>query len=367
MTEERLARLSVSSFPLFGSRSLRKIKDAFPSFKDAWTSSLASLVHAGITEQAATRFLEWRRSFDAQALLTTCAKEQITVVFPGDDLYPIGFQSSSDAPEVLFVRGDFGQATQKPCIAVVGTRKITPYGKQCIERIIPDLVQAGCTIVSGLALGVDGAVHQATINASGMTIAILGTGVDEASLYPREHVRLAHDMLDKGGAIISEFPLGSEGRKEHFPMRNRLIASLSLATLVIEAAPQSGSLITAKLALEENRQVLAVPGPIWSEQSAGTNQLLKLGAHVCTGAEDVLNVLALDRPDLDLQARAAFPLDPTEQRLLDLLTDPKHVDELGRLAELDPAQVNAILSVLEIKGLVKPIGGMMWVKGNMSS
>ena len=255
-----------------------------------------------------------------------------------------------------------GTLTDAPAVSIVGTRKITDYGKQCVETIVPDLVRAGFVIVSGLALGVDGAVHRATLNAGGTTIAILGTGVDDSSMYPREHFNLAREIMDGRGAIISEFPLGTDSRKEHFPIRNRLIASLSLATLVIEAAQNSGSLITAKLALEDNREVLAVPGPIWSEQSAGTNLLLKLGAKICTCGQDVFDAIKLDRPDLVAETRAIMPIDPLEQRILDCLAEPRHVDEISRLAEIEPSSASSQLSILELKGLIKQIGGQMWIR-----
>ena len=359
MNDERLARIFVSSFPGFGSRSLRRIKGGFLTWEKAWLASPDALAKVGVSEKAGLRFVEWRRDFDAAAFLKLLEDEGIAVLFPEDEGYPQLLAVSSDPPEILFVRGTLDDA---PAISVVGTRKITAYGEQCTEAIVSGLAARGFLIVSGLALGVDGAVHQTTLGAGGRTIAVLGTGADDASLYPREHVSLAQKMMANGGAVISEFSPGSDSRKEHFPIRNRLIASLSLATLVIEAAIDSGSLITAKLALEENREVLAVPGPIWSAQSAGTNKLIKLGAKVCTCAEDVIEAIALDRPDLVAQTRAALPLDPKEQAILDFLDEPRHIDDIGRLEGMDPVAASSIMAVLELKGLVKPIGGQMWTR-----
>ncbi|MSR85505.1 DNA-protecting protein DprA [Candidatus Uhrbacteria bacterium] len=360
-TEDRIARLCLGSFSGFGCRSLRKLWRSFPSPQKAWTGSSHALLQAGIPQKAVERFCEWRKDCKPQRLVDQLAQEQISFVIPDDPEFPQTLRDSSDPPENLFVRGNLVDA---PSVAIVGTRHLTTYGKRCVDMLVPELTRAGLIIVSGMALGIDGLVHEATVNAGGITIAILGTGIDEASLYPREHVALAHRILEHHGAIISEFPPGTGSRKEHFPMRNRLIASLTQATIVVEAARNSGSLITAKLALEENREVLAVPGPIWSDTSVGTNHLIKLGAKVCTNARDVLEVLTFDRPELIAQARALMPLDPHEQQLLKLLTEPKHIDELGRLLAIDSPTVSSRLAVLELKGLVKSIGGQMWIKGN---
>ncbi len=359
MNEERLARLCVASFPGFGSRSLRKLGSLFSSWSSVWSADRAALLRSGVVESVINRFLEWRRTQDPATLVGELVREQIRVVFPDEVEFPRLLAASADPPEILFVRGIL---TEAPAIALVGTRRMTDYGKRCVEIILPELVRAGLAIVSGLALGVDGQVHTTTLDHNGTTVAILGTGLDEASLYPRDHVHLAHRILDHGGALLSEFPPRTVGFKGNFPMRNRLIASFSLATIVVEAAQDSGSLITAKLALEENREVLAVPGPIWSEQSVGANHLLKLGAKPCTSAADVLAALSLDRPDLMAQARALLPLDPQEELLLRSLEEPCHIDELARLAEQPIVTVSSQLSVLELKGYVKRLGGQMWIR-----
>lgn len=356
---ERIARLCLGSFSGFGSHTLRKLFLAFPSPEKAWLASPSQLAKYGISSKIIRHFAEWRATVDPSELVQQLLKEQITVIFKDDPTFPQSLGNSSDPPEILFVRGDLQDV---PSVAFVGTRRFTSYGKRCVELLVPNVARAGLGIVSGLALGIDALAHEVTLQTGGYTIAVLGTGIDDASLYPRENYALAQRILEAGGAIISEFPPGTSSRKENFPIRNRIIATLTAATVVVEGAPESGSMITAKCALEENREVLAVPGPIWSETSQGTNQLLKLGAKPCTKAEDVLEALALDRPDLIAQARALLPMDPQEERLLGLLKEPRHVDELGRELDLPPASVSSQLSILELKGLVKSIGGQMWVK-----
>ncbi|MDO8583566.1 MAG: DNA-processing protein DprA [bacterium] len=358
-TEERIAKLCLGSYPNFGSRTLRRLFQFFPDAKSAWLAKGSDLIAAGLGEEKIANFLEWRNTFNVNVSLKLLEEQSIHVIFRRDADYPPAFEHSSDPPEILFVRGTLKNI---PCISVVGTRRITSYGVKCLELIIPPLVRVGLAIVSGLALGVDAEAHRQTLLAGGITYAILGTGVDEESIYPRENVSLAHDIMHAGGAIISEFPPGAEGRKERFPMRNRLIATLGAATLIVEATEKSGSLITAASALEENRDVLAVPGPIWNTTSVGTNQLLKSGAKVCTSAQDVLDILAFDQPELIREARESLPPDPSDIELLNCLTEPLHIDRIAELVELNAAAASAKIALLELKGYVKPMGGGMWMK-----
>ncbi|MCC7522938.1 DNA-protecting protein DprA [Candidatus Uhrbacteria bacterium] len=283
--------------------------------------------------------------------------DHIKYIPAADPSFPALLRQIGSPPQGLFFRGVLNDL---PAISIVGTRRNTSYGRRCIEEIVPDLVAAGFSIISGLALGIDGLVHRAVLRAGGKTIAILGTGIDEKAIYPRAHVNLAHEIIHSGGAIVSEFPAGTGSRKEHFPIRNRLIAGWSLATLVIEADMDSGSLITAKQALEANREVLAVPGPIWSDVSRGCNKLISAGARVCMSANDVLESLEIDRPDLVSQARALLPLTSDESRILDLLSEPHHVDDIIVKTGLDAGSVGAKLTVLEVKGYIAQLGGQIW-------
>ncbi len=288
--------------------------------------------------------------------------DQIKYISADASAFPPLLRQISSPPQGLFVRGELND---QPAISIVGTRRNTSYGKRCIEAIVPDLVSAGFTIVSGMALGIDGLVHRAVLNAGGKTIAILGTGIDDAAIYPRAHTSLAHEIIESGGALISEFPPGTGSRKEHFPIRNRLIAGWSLATVVIEASTDSGSLITAKQALEANREVLAVPGSVWSDVSMGCNKLISAGARVCSSANDVLESLEIDRPELVSQARALMPLTPEESHILDLLSSPLHVDDIVNKTGMDPGSVGARLTLLEVKGYIAQLGGQIWSRSHV--
>jgi DNA processing protein len=284
---------------------------------------------------------------------------EITFVSKDDARFPQLLREISDSPKGLFLRGAL---EERPLISVVGTRRFTSYGRRATSHIVRDLASAGFGIVSGLALGIDGEAHAAALDVGGYTVAVLATGIDDATIYPREHVRLAHRILESGGALISENPPKSPSVKYAFPKRNRLIAGLSPATVVIEASPNSGSLITARLALEENREVLAVPGPIWNATSEGCHHLLKLGAKPCTSADDVIEALHIDRPALVTETRAALPLTADESQLLARLDRPLHIDQISTLEDASPAMIGSRLSLLELKGYAEHLGGQIWLK-----
>lgn len=358
LDQERLAKISLAHFPGFGSRRLRLLKRVCGSYIAAWQAKRNELLQTGLPESIVDAFVVWRKECQPAELIERLETAQIHVLFPSDEMFPDLLRRSSDPPEVLFVRGSISQA---PAIAVVGTRRATTYGIHTTRELVTPLAQGGLCIVSGLALGIDGIAHEATLAAGGSTLAFLATGIDDESIYPHEHARLAQRILDAGGSLLSESPPGTPGLKHLFPLRNRLIASFTLATLVVEAALESGSLITARLALEENREVLAVPGPIWSKQSEGTNHLLKLGARPCTGVQDVLDALALDRPDLIAKARSELPKSPQDDEFLAHLSQPIHIDALATLAKAPVAHVSSQLSILELKGLVQHLGGQVWI------
>lgn len=359
LTEERVAKICLAHFIGFGSNRLRLLKRGCGSYARAWSAKRSLLLSLGLQPQLIDTFLEWRTLQKPERILSHLHAENIRVLLSEDEDFPTLLRESSDPPEVLFVRGHLSPA---PAIAIVGTRKMTSYGEFVLQRFVPELVAHGLTIVSGLALGIDGYAHRLTLESQGTTVAFLATGVDEASLYPREHVNLAHDMLAQGGCLVSESPPGTPGFKHLFPLRNRLIASFTLASLIVEAAKGSGSLITAKLALEENREVLAVPGPIWNDQSVGTNQLIASGAKVCATPQDVLDALAMDRPDLVTQARNDLPITPKDSDFLAHISQPIHVDALAALANIPVSHVSSQLSCLELKGLVQHLGGQTWVR-----
>jgi DNA processing protein len=248
-------------------------------------------------------------------------------------------------------------------VAIVGTRRPTPYGKEAARELAAALASAGVTIVSGLARGVDAAAHVAALEAGGRTIAVLGSGLDK--IYPHEHTVLAEKIVNSG-AVISDYPLGTPPESVNFPPRNRLISGLSLGVIVVEAPPESGALITTEFAVEQGREVFAVPGSILNRNSAGPNRLIQQGAKLITSAEDVLEELNLKMAAQHAEARAQLSLldtaDETERALLShLSTEPLHADELCVLLGQPIASISSALAMMELKGLVRQVGGMTYV------
>ncbi len=356
--EDRLGWLALAWFEHFSARSLRRLRARFPNDgARAVAASREELLSLGITEKTTNAFVSWRPHVEAEMLARRCDGEGIRLVLDDDDEFPDYLKHSADPPAALFVRG--ARLELKQPIAVVGTRSMTHYGSKVTEKLCTDLVYGGCEIVSGLAFGVDAKAHEVTLASQGITVAVLAGGCNDEALYPRTNLRLAKQILESGGTILSESAPGTDSFRYLFPLRNRLIASLSVATVVVEAAEKSGSLITAKLALEENRDVFAVPGPITSEQSAGTNQLLKLGAIPCLGAQEVLELF-------HVQGRAveAMPIHASdeERELLETLNQPLHVDDLIRAVEREPRAVASVLAAMEVKGLVEQQGGGFYLR-----
>jgi len=276
--------------------------------------------------------------------------EKITIQ---DKEYPKLLKEIYDPPQELFFLGEIKAEENLP-LAIVGTRKVSNYGKQVTTELSRGLARAGFTIISGLALGVDGLAHQSALDVGARTVAVLGCGLD--NIYPPVHKKLAEQIVKSGGAIISEYPPGTMPLKHHFPARNRIISGLSLGTLVVEAPETSGALITAKCALEQNREVLAVPGNIFNQNSFGTNQLIKLGAKAITKIEDVFEVFNLE--PLKKQRKKIEPANEEEKIILDILSkEPNNIDEIVKKSNLDAATVNSTLIMMEISGKIKNLGG----------
>jgi DNA processing protein len=247
-------------------------------------------------------------------------------------------------------------------VAMVGTRKYSSYGKQVAMSIAHELANQGITTVSGLAIGIDALVHEATVNNNGRTIAVLGSGIGEADIYPAINRYLAKKVIDKGGLVLSEYPPGTVPIKQNFPQRNRIISGLAVATLVVEAPESSGALLTAQYALEQNRDVMAVPGSIYSPNAVGPNNLIKMGAKLVSSADDVLEALNMKQVKEFIDNRKIVPETKEEALILEILTnEPIHIDELIKRTGLATAQANSTLVLMEMKGKVRNIGNMMYV------
>ncbi|MCX6779121.1 MAG: DNA-processing protein DprA, partial [Candidatus Magasanikbacteria bacterium] len=361
LSKENLACLvALSSFSKFGPKSLLKIKRTFVNLQDLWQVSLAELLKLGIEEQTALSFLEERKNLHPEQEWLRLEKEKIKVVSLDDELYPALLKEIYYPPVLLYYKGTLVKDAFP--LAVVGSRHLGPYGKQVIEKLIPGLVQNNISIVSGLALGADAYAHQECLKNKGRTLAVLGSGLNKESIYPKQNVRLAEEIIDQGGTVMTEFPLNTLPLRYNFPLRNRIISGLSFGTLVIEATEESGSLITAKLALEQNREVFCVPGSVFSPLSVGPNNLLKLGAKTVTCFEDILAELDIKQLILPLKNSPIIPSNSNEKVVLKTLSqEPKHIDKITQESGLTGALATAVLSIMEISGKVKNVGGMNYI------
>ncbi|OQA03659.1 MAG: hypothetical protein BWY68_00675 [bacterium ADurb.Bin400] len=272
----------------------------------------------------------------------------------GDSSYPELLGEAADAPVILYVKGSI-ESIGIPGIAVVGSRKYTYYGRDTARYLSAECAKAGLSIISGLALGIDAEAHRATLAVGGSTVAVLGCGLDQ--VYPAGHAGLAREIVEKGGALVSEFSPGTPPIKPHFPMRNRIIAGLAIGTLVIEAGEKSGALITAYSALESNREVFAVPGNIDSETSKGTNQLIKEGAKLVTSAEDIFEELEI-KVTLNRDGGSSQDLSQDEKIIIDLLSKGVcPADDMLANSGMNVISLNTVLTALEMKGMVENMGG----------
>ncbi len=276
--------------------------------------------------------------------------------------YPVALKNIIDPPARLYARGNLAILSHPHLLAVVGSRRANTYGQHCIQAILPPLPAAGIVIVSGLAFGIDALAHAVAVKAGKPTIAVLGSGIDDASIYPRAHVRLANQIILQGGAVISEYAEGTPTYPGNFPARNRIIAGLCPATLLIQANMRSGSLITARLALEDGRDVCAVPGPLTDPLCEGTNDLLKQGAITVTNADDLLLLFQLTSPETP-PSDLTFSFEQA-QLLQYLSAEPKHVDDLVTTTKLPIQIISALLTELELLGIVAAVGGLKYVKKN---
>lgn len=341
-----------------GAARLRALLDYFGDVSAAWEASPRSLEEAGLTSRL-VESLQQVRASDAPARLWEQIQAQGIQVLTWDDAaYPRRLKEIDQPPPVLYIRGGLLEEDQW-AVAVVGTRRVTPYGQQVTHELVSELARNGVTIVSGLARGTDGIAHQSAVRAGGRTLAVLGSGVDR--IYPPEHRRLS-DQIAGQGALISDYPPGTEPEASNFPPRNRIISGLSLAVVVIEAGIKSGALITAAFAAEQGRQVFAVPGNIYAPQSKGTNVLIQEGAHILLDAQTILETLSLSQVGEYRTARSVLPADATEAQLYTILShEPQHVDEIRARAGLPIEQVSATLTMMELKGMVRQVGGMRYV------
>lgn len=341
---------------------LRKIFNFFPNLEVAWQAETNDLLAAGLEESIIEELFLKRRQINPQEELEKMLAANVLAITLADENYPELLKQIYAPPAVLYYKGQLDNKKDSFSLAVVGTRKCSTYGQQITPLLVSDLARAGLTIVSGLALGVDALAHEATLKESGRTIAVLGSGLDEKNIYPSYNRYLSEKIIASNGLLISEYPVGVEPLRNNFPQRNRIISGLSLGTLVIEAPEDSGALLTARFALEQNREVFAVPGSVFSEHSLGPHNLIKMGAKLIVSAADVLEALDLNLVKEFVSTKKIVPDSLEEAKILAHLShEPMHVDELVRQTKLDASVINSTLTLMEMKGRVRNIGSMSYV------
>jgi DNA processing protein len=356
--------LGFSLFEGIGPMRFRALVDYFGSAKDAWEASEKRLKEIGVSDKMVTKFIHHRTSYDFHSILAVLSQKNIQVVIQTNPSYPQLLKQIPDPPIVLYVRGDVSVLSSQPCVGVVGTRKITQYGRDVTKKVSSGLALSGITVVSGMAYGVDTVAHESAIDSGGKTIAVLGCGVD--IIYPRTNDTLYWSIIRKFGAVVSEFPPGMRTAIGLFPSRNRIISGLSLGTVVTEGASDSGALITAKAALEQGREVFAVPGPVTSAMSAAPTILLRQGAKLVTEAKDILEELNIKNPASPAGGNIKNTnkisnltnLSKEERSVIELLQNESlHFDDLVRLSHIPSSKLASILTMLEMKGYVRKCDG----------
>ena len=365
--------------PGVGPRAAAKLLERFGSAEAVYEATRTELEQVRLVPETVDTIIARDLRTRAEAEIIRVRKLGSDILILDDGIYPALLREIYDPPIVIYVKGAWEECLDLPCVAIVSSRRSSTYGQNAALMLARDLAQRGVTIVSGFARGIDAAAHKGALEAGGRTVAVLGTGIDR--VYPRDHRKLADDILNNRGALVTQFPLGTPPVSENFPYRNRIISGLSLGTVVIEAAENSGSLITARLAIEQNREVFAVPGNITSRNSFGTNYLIKgAGAKLVQQWQDIAAELPPqiaagllpppfgdNKRDKSLPERLAFVpegLSGNESSVLRLLTpdDPAHIDVLVGKSRLPIPDLMAALLALEMKELIRALPGKCFVR-----
>lgn len=352
----------LAHFPKLTRKRYLELANSLTPLELVWQASEKELQSVGWDREFCKEFFSWKSALDITLLEKALGAAGIRVVTIEDADYPALLKTIYDPPVALFTRGIL--KTNELALALVGTRRNSAYGKQVTQELVRGLVPRGLTIVSGLALGIDGFAHEAALTAGGRTIAVLGSGIDRPSVFPSTHTGLADRIVAGGGAVISEYPPGTRSSVFSFPRRNRIIAGLSLATVVIEGSATSGALITAQCALDNGREVFAVPQNITSSTAIGPHILIQQGAHLVTNADDIAHLLNLAERQTHQTAQAIIPESPTEAAVLALLSrEPIHVDVIIKQSALPSHVIASTLTLMEMKGFARNLGSMMYVRG----
>ncbi|MFC1644844.1 DNA-processing protein DprA [Patescibacteria group bacterium] len=347
-----------------GPKNFTVLLNFFETGENIWKSNLLEIKKSGIGEKLAEKISREKTQINPEEELEKLSNENVRMLSINDNSYPQLLKEIPTAPYILYIKSDTDNLdfNNTPLISIVGSRKPTQYGIQVASSIAQKLSQSGMTIVSGMAFGIDTVAHQSTLQNQGDTLAILGSGLDDKNIGPRSNFQLSRKIINNG-ALVSDYPLGVEASRFTFPARNRIMAGMTLGTIVVEATQRSGTLITANLALDFNREVFAVPGSIFSPLSQGPNNLLKLGAKPVTNINDILEELDIKLVKSKEQSRETTSLTTTEELIIKKLTlEPIHIDRISKLTKLEISKVSSILTILEMRGLIKNIGGHNYVR-----
>jgi DNA processing protein len=369
--------IALNMTPGVGPRAATKLLERFGSPDAVFQARRTELESLRIKPETIESIL--KKEFSEKAVQELEKVKQIggDVLILDDGSYPALLREIADPPITLYVKGDWQACFDQPCVAVIGSRMCSTYGENAAEMLARDLASRGICIVSGLARGIDAAAHKGAIRGGGKTVAVMGTGID--NVYPRDNTRLVREILESGGCIVSQFPLGTPPLKDNFPYRNRIISGLSLGVLIIEASERSGSLITARLAAEQDREVMAVPGNITSGNSFGTNYLIKSGAKLVQQWQDVVAELPSELaatilpPKIDQETNGhsskqqeliPADLNDNERRIWPLLPadDAIHIDVLLESSGLSFGDLNSALVALDIRDLIRVLPGKHYAR-----
>lgn len=343
-----------------GPQKMALLVSHFETPENIWLAGTLEIKASGVGEKLAEKLVLSRTLISPDEEWEKLEKENITILTINDSRYPDLLKEITSPPYIIYMKGDF-DFNIFPAIAIVGSRKNTPYGSQAAKVLAKNLAKAGVTVVSGMALGIDSLAHLGALEENGKTVGVLGNGLDDESIYPRNNFQLSRRIMGSG-ALISEYPFGISAGPLTFPARNRIIAGLALGTVVVEAGEKSGAMITAQYALDFNREVFSVPGSIFSLQSFGTNNLIKRGAKIAMSITDILEEFDLGRSTNRSSVVPKIPENDKEKILIATLSSsPLHIDNIGKLSKLKTADISSTLAVMEIKGWVKNIGGQNYI------
>jgi len=356
--------LGFTLLPDIGTVRFAKLMKFFPSLESAWNASAGQYKQAGVEERIANQIVAGRKKINLDKALSSLEHHGITLLSPhfSSSDYPPQLEQIKGAPFALFCRGNIS-LLQKKQLAIVGTRRPSDYGIQVTKKISAEIAHSGLVITSGMAQGIDSVAHETALENNCPTIAVLGNSVDENVIRKSVSYDLAGKILSHDGLLVSEYPPGYEAQKFTFPNRNRIISGLSLGVLVVQAGEKSGSLITARYALEQNREVFAIPGNIFFQGSMGTHQLLKQGAALTTSAKDILEAFNfIYSPAASAPKELVFESKTEESIYKKLSLEPIHINKLSILCKLDTPAISTTLSLMELKGIVRNVGGGNFVR-----